>query len=135
VKEELDQASRNFFLQYKPFARWHPTGVAYGGSTWEVPDMAGTVTKARADTGADRQIAVCGDWAILTDGVQWIVARRKGPDGWRGVSFVRSDRSILRRCLREKGADVATVDELTAGLPTSFDDWKAAQDASQEAAP
>jgi hypothetical protein len=96
--------------------------------------MAGKVTKS-ADTGADRQIAVCGAWAIACDDLQWVVQRRKGPDGWRGVSFVRSTRDVLARCLREKGAELATVDELTGGLPETFDAWKAAQDSSQEVEP
>jgi hypothetical protein len=93
-------------------------------------------TKSRADTGAttDRQIAVCGDWAILTDGVQWILAKRWKDGKWRGLSFVRSTRDILARCLREKGAHNALAAELLAGLPETFDAWKAAQAFSQEPA-
>jgi hypothetical protein len=95
--------------------------------SWSHSDMAGTVTKSKADTGADRQIAVVGDWAILTDGQQWILARRWKDGKWRGLSFVRSTRDVLARCLREKGAHNALAAELLAGLPQTFDDWKASQ--------
>ena len=77
----------------------------------------------------DRQIAVSGDWALASDGIQWIVQRKKGSK-WRGVSFVRSDRDIVARCLREKGADMACIAQLLSGLPDTFDQWKTLHDAS-----
>jgi hypothetical protein len=43
----------------------------------------------------DRQIAVSGSWALASDGLQWMLMRRKGPDEWRSVSFVRSTGSAM----------------------------------------
>jgi hypothetical protein len=83
----------------------------------------------------DRVFAIAGDWAVGADELQWILMRRRmgSQQGWRPVSFVRSTRDILARCMREKGVDVDTADLLLAGLPDSFDRWKdtqAAQSAS-----
>ena len=61
----------------------------------------------------DRQIAAQGRWAIATDGAQWILQRRRG-DRWQNLSFVRTTRDILARCLREKGAQ---PDALATRLP------------------
>ena len=77
----------------------------------------------------DRIFATAGGWAVASDGIQWILQCRKGPNAWRGVSFVRSTRDILARCMREKGADVATA--RLFGLPHTFDQWKAAQASPQ----
>jgi len=49
--------------------------------------------------------------------------RRKRGDSWDPVSFVRSERSILERCMREKG-DHGTATELLAELPDTFDQWR-----------
>jgi len=71
----------------------------------------------------DRVIA--GDCALGADELQWILFRRqKGNTPWRGVSFVRSSRDILARCMREKGVDVDTARLLLSGLPDTFDQWK-----------
>jgi hypothetical protein len=50
-----------------------------------------------------------------------------GQQGWRPLSFVHSSRDILARCMREKGVDVDTASQLLAGLPNTFDEWKAHQ--------
>jgi hypothetical protein len=94
--------------------------------------MAGMVTKSRADIAGDNQVAdqvvaVAGDWAILTDGQQWILARRYKDGKWRGMSYVHSTRDVLERCVRERGIENALAAELLAGLPETFDQWKAAQ--------
>jgi hypothetical protein len=75
----------------------------------------------------DRVFATAGDWALASDGIQWMLMRRYKDGKWRGISFVRSSRDILERCIREWGVDNALAAELLAGLPTSFDQWKAAQ--------
>ena len=55
-------------------------------------------------------LRLSGRWALATDGIQWIVqrARRNGnKEGgleWRAVAFVASDKGVLHRVLREKGA-------------------------------
>ena len=74
----------------------------------------------------DRVFAVAGDWALASDGVQWILQRRQGGQ-WRAVSFVRSTRDILARCMREKGVEAAHSALLLAGLPDTFDQWKSLQ--------
>ena len=41
----------------------------------------------------DQIFAVVGDWAVASDGIQWILQRRQGVQ-WRAVSFVRSTGDI-----------------------------------------
>jgi hypothetical protein len=81
----------------------------------------------------DRVFAIEGEWALASDGIQWMLMRRKtrksGPF-WQPVSFVRSTKDILARCMREKGVGAATVSLLLAGLPDSFEQWKSLQVAS-----
>jgi hypothetical protein len=70
-----------------------------------------------------------GDWAFGADGLQWILYHRRKPSGrtgWMAVSFVRSTRDILERCMREKGCREAAREVLLAGLPPTFDQWKKA---------
>jgi hypothetical protein len=76
----------------------------------------------------DRVFAIEGDWAVASDGVQWMLMRRRQNSfsGWKSVSFVRSTRDVLARCMREKGTDDATAVILLSGLPDTFDEWKAA---------
>jgi hypothetical protein len=72
--------------------------------------------------------AAAGDWAVGTDGIQWILYHRRSRrlGGWYGVSFVRTERGILARCMREKGVDADTARLLLSGLPDTFDQWKSA---------
>ena len=65
-----------------------------------------------------RQVVAQGRWAIATDGVQWILQRHRG-DRWENLSFVRTTRDILARCMREKGAQPDEMG-LLAGLPDRF---------------
>jgi hypothetical protein len=83
---------------------------------------------------SDRVFAESDGWAVGSDGVQWILFRRRRWSGgayWRPVSFVRSSRDILARCMREKGVDLATARFLLSGLPNTFDEWKATSDTCQ----
>ena len=76
---------------------------------------------------ADRIFATAEDWALASDGVQWMLMRRhlrKSGDTWDPVSFVRSERNILARCMREKGVQPGTAAQLLEGLPDTFDEWK-----------
>jgi hypothetical protein len=57
-----------------------------------------------------------GNWAIADDGHQWIVRQRRG-DQWQAVSFVRSTKEVLARCLHEAGATSAEVIALLDPLP------------------
>jgi hypothetical protein len=74
--------------------------------------------------------------AIGSDDLQWILYRATGRktrrpnrplDGWQGISFVRSTKVILLRCVREKGLEVSPEGwKLLAALPDTFDGWKSA---------
>jgi hypothetical protein len=81
---------------------------------------------------SERQFAFSGQWALGADELQWILYRRRSRDrgGWRGVSFVRSERVILERCMREKGVLEHDRAVLLAGPPETFDLWKASQSSS-----
>jgi hypothetical protein len=73
---------------------------------------------------SDRIIIASGDWAVASDGIQWILCKaRKGASPWYGVSFVRSTKEILARCMREKGTPPDDATRLLAGLPDCFDEW------------
>jgi hypothetical protein len=44
---------------------------------------------------------------------------------WRGVSFVRSTKDILLRCMREKGCKPSDEAQVALeGMPLTFDAWK-----------
>ncbi len=69
-------------------------------------------------------------WALATDGIQWIVqrARRNGNKGggveWRAVAFVASDKGVLHRVLREKGAVIDSEGlEALRRLPGTLQEW------------
>ena len=80
----------------------------------------------------DRIFKESGDWALGSDGVQWMLMKHtaeKRPDRepWKAVSFVRSDKDILARCMREKGVGADAMRYLLDGLPNTYDEWKAPQ--------
>jgi hypothetical protein len=86
--------------------------------------------EAEPKSRADRVFTTAGDWALASDGIQWMLMRRrtrKSEAYWNAVSFVRSTKDILARCMREKGTDERSAALLLSGLPDSFDQWKAAQ--------
>jgi hypothetical protein len=74
----------------------------------------------------DRVFATASDWAVASDGIQWILMHRRQErrGGWRAVWFVRSTKDILARGMREKGVEAADACLLLSGLPDSFDEWK-----------
>ena len=77
----------------------------------------------------DRIFREVGDWALASDGVQWMLMKRhprKRGDTWDPISFVRSERNILARCMREKGVEPVTAVILLEGLPDTFDEWNTA---------
>lgn len=81
----------------------------------------------------DRIFATADNWALASDGLQWMLMRHyKGRQPWRPVSFVRSTKDILARCMREKGVEPDTARLLLAGLPDTFDQWKTAQSSPEE---
>jgi hypothetical protein len=70
----------------------------------------------------ERIISQSGGWALGADS-----RRSKAKGGWSPVSFVASTRQVLERCCREKGCDDDTARYLLAGLPETFEAWKARQ--------
>jgi len=66
-----------------------------------------------------RQLVIRRHWAVATDGIQWILQRCQG-GRWRDVSFVRSTKAILARCMREQGATAEEMGSLLADLPEQF---------------
>ncbi len=77
-------------------------------------------------------------WRLAYDKNQWVIQRRKGParpsnrsgiadSGWRGVSFVGSEKRILRRVLREAGVVLSPEAQARIdALPEQFMDFAAA---------
>jgi hypothetical protein len=67
--------------------------------------------------------------ALGRDGLQWILYRRAGaavPGGplrgnWQAVSYIRSNKEILLRCIREKGIELDVLGVATIeAFPSSF---------------
>ena len=82
-------------------------------------------------------------WRLAYDRQQWVLQRRTGKprvrrleghavadSGWRGVSFIGSEKRVLRRVLGEKGV-ILTVEAQARldALPETFRDFLAAIDA------
>jgi hypothetical protein len=89
------------------------------------PTRGAPCSRGEARNIADRQFVVSGKWALASDGLQWILQRkRSGRPPWRAVSFVRSTKDILARCMGENGATPDEIRSLLAGLPDTFDQWK-----------
>jgi hypothetical protein len=91
-------------------------------------EIAPRKTQVRgAMRGEDKLFRVSGRWALASDELQWILLRQKGPERWQGVSFVRSTRDVLARCMREKGTPTDDARRLLDGLPATFDEWRASR--------
>ena len=80
----------------------------------------------------DRVFAAQGDWALASDGIQWMLCRRRTRKAgtelyWNPVWFVRSTKDVLAMGMREKGVGAETARFLLSGLPDTFDQWKALQ--------
>jgi hypothetical protein len=84
----------------------------------------------------DNRFVTAHDWALASDGMQWILLRNHRQDGtgrWQAVSFVHSTRDILARCMRENGCPAEDARQLLKGLPLTFNEWRHA--AAPEASP
>jgi hypothetical protein len=82
----------------------------------------------------DSVIATSGDWSVNSDGLQWILRKRrslKGEPVLVAVSFVHSTRDILARCMREKGCPPEAAARLLAAVSSEF----SAQQAPEATAP
>ncbi len=66
-------------------------------------------------------------WALAYDKNQWIVQKRKALGKkcrWAAVSFVASNKDILWRVLREKGAEIdPAAREYIDAMPATFREW------------
>ncbi len=69
-------------------------------------------------------------WALAYDNAQWIVQRRKAPGKkggecrWAAGSFVGSNKDILWRVLREKGAEIdPAARQYIDAMPDTFREW------------
>lgn len=74
----------------------------------------------------DNRFVTAHDWALASDGMQWILLHNHRQDGtgrWQAVSFVHSTRDILARCIREKGCRPGNARHLLKGLPLTFNEW------------
>ena len=74
----------------------------------------------------DRQFRIAGEWALASDGVQWMLQRKKG-DSWRPIKYIRSTKAHLADRMREKGVPPKAAAQLLKGLPETFDAWLAAE--------
>lgn len=79
------------------------------------------------------ELADC--WALGFDPNQWIVLRRhnlRTQSGWKPVSFIASDKRILRRVLREKHIqpNPKAIEYLDA-MPDTFQEWLLWREASE----
>lgn len=64
----------------------------------------------------DKLFRISGRWALASDGLQWVLLRQKRSEKWGGVSFVRSTKDVLARCMREKGTPPDDQRRLLDGL-------------------
>ncbi len=86
---------------------------------------------------ADKQFLHLSErWALAYDKNQWIVQRARRNRNkvccleWRAGAFVASDKGVLHRVLREKGAVIDSEGlEALRRLPGTFRDWRDAQKA------
>jgi hypothetical protein len=74
----------------------------------------------------DKQFRRADDWGLASDGVQWVLQRKNGKS-WEGISFVRTLKAYLERCMCEKGVPPDAASQLLEGLPDTFEAWMNAQ--------
>jgi hypothetical protein len=100
--------------------------------------------RALAPASEPRTIQVArinADWALSSDGLQWILQRRSGVDKrtgqevWAHLSFVSSTKDILARCMREKGVPAEDAQRVLDSLPDAFPDGQAGTVHALHAAP
>jgi hypothetical protein len=73
----------------------------------------------------DRQFRVSGKWALASDGVQWILQRRRGKV-WEALKFVRSNKAHLAHRMKGLAVPPDDAERLLDGLPDTFDEWRLA---------
>ena len=68
-------------------------------------------------------------WALGADSLQWLLLRarkRHAETVWQAQAYVRSSKSILFCCMREKGVEpTAEAQKKLDTLPVRFSEWQA----------
>ena len=73
-------------------------------------------------------------WRIVADDLQWIVQKYNSPK-WRAISFVGSNKVVLRRVLAEERADIGPEGQAALdALPATFKEWKRLRSTYRDAA-
>ena len=67
----------------------------------------------------DMQFRAVDEWALASDGVQWVLHRERG-GMWHALSFARA-KATLARCMATRGVPRDIADLLLDGLPDSFE--------------
>jgi hypothetical protein len=65
-------------------------------------------------------IITSSNWALASDGIQWILQRRYGRQ-LRAIAFVHTSRDILARVMNDKGVASDTASALLETLPPTFE--------------
>lgn len=65
-------------------------------------------------------------WALTADENQWMLCQARGRTGkWQPVSFIGSNKRVLRRLVREKGVICTPdADAALSALPDDFIAWR-----------
>jgi hypothetical protein len=77
-------------------------------------------------------------WAVLADDRQWMLCRRRNNanSGWKPLSYVASSKTVLLRCIGEKGAVVDAQGQAALdALPESFREWQRQMSKPENEAP
>ena len=77
-------------------------------------------------------------WALGYDPLQWMLMRaknRRGQRDWQPMAFIGSTKCVLRRCLREKDAELTSEAEADLdAMPDTFKKWLRLRDRLQRRA-
>lgn len=73
-----------------------------------------------------KQYYVSNKWALASDNIQWILQHKRGKL-WEGLIFITTEKSILERCMRDKGVPSEDHKSLMAHLEgyETFNEWRA----------
>lgn len=71
-------------------------------------------------------LTLADGWALTADENQWMLCRARGQTGkWQPVSFVGSDKRVLRRVIREWGVSASPdAESAVNALPDGFLEWR-----------
>lgn len=72
-----------------------------------------------------KQHYVSNNWAIGSDDLQWVLSYKREDGSWKNRIFIRTDREILARCMRDLNVPDEDALFLLYSLPETFNEWKA----------